>query len=243
MGCMETTDISRPADPALAASPTVNPAKPASPYAQASTIVPIREIGVRYRARITRHLLALDEHDRYLRFGYPATDEQIRKYVDGLNFERDQVFGIFNRRLQMIAMAHLAYPGDLAQAGFAEFGVSVAKHTRGRGYGRLLFERAAIHAVNHGVDTLYIHALSENTAMLKIARNAGAVIERAGSESEAYLRLPEATFKTRLDQLLADQVGEVDYWIKSEAAALRGLLATVQEVRDGVREGRHKSGS
>ena len=237
---METSDLSRPAAAAPAVSPTVTPAQP---HAQASTIVPIREIGARYRARIGRHLLALDEHDRYLRFGYAASDEQIRQYVDGLNFERDQVFGIFNRRLQLIAMAHLAYPGDLAQAGFAEFGVSVAKHARGRGYGRLLFERAAIHAVNHGVDTLYIHALSENTAMLKIARKAGAVIERAGSESEAHLRLPSATFRTRLDQLMADQVGEVDYWIKSEAASLRNVLATVQEVRQSVRDGRHKSGS
>jgi hypothetical protein len=96
-------------------SPTVAPATPRAPYAQASAIVPIREIGVRYRARIARHLLELDEHDRYLRFGYAASDEQIRRYVDGLNFERDQVFGIFNRRLRMIAMAHLAYPGDLAR--------------------------------------------------------------------------------------------------------------------------------
>lgn len=237
---METPDLSRPAAAAPAVSPTVSPVQP---HAPASTVVPIREIGARYRSRILRHLLALDEHDRYLRFGYAANDAQIRQYVGGLNFERDQVFGIFNRRLQLIATAHLAYPGDLAQAGFAEFGVSVAKHARGRGYGRLLFERAAMHAVNHGVDTLYIHALSENTAMLKIARNAGAVIERAGSESEAHLRLPVASFKSRFDQLMADQVGEVDYLIKSERALLRNVLATVQEVRESVREGRHKSGS
>ena len=239
---MQTFDLSRPADAAPAVSPTVAPATPRSPYAQASAIVPIREIGVRYRARIARHLLDLDEHDRYLRFGYAASDEQIRHYVDGLNFERDQVFGIFNRRLRMIAMAHLAYPGDMSKANFAEFGVSVARHARGRGYGRLLFERTAIHAVNHGVDTLYIHALSENTAMLKIARNAGAVVERAGSETEGYLRLPEATFKTRLDALLADQVGQVDYHLKSAASQARGLLTTVQEVRAAVREGQHKSG-
>jgi hypothetical protein len=37
-------------------------------------------------------------HDRYLRFGYPANDEQIRRYVDQLNFDRDELFGIFNRR-------------------------------------------------------------------------------------------------------------------------------------------------
>ena len=49
------------------------------------------------------------QHDRYLRFGYAATDEQIERYVDGLDFERDEIFGIYNRRLELIAMAHLAF--------------------------------------------------------------------------------------------------------------------------------------
>ena len=233
---MDTQTPSRPDTDAPATSQPVDTRRH-------SAIVPIREIGARYRAQITDHLVHLDERDRYLRFGFAAEDRQIRLYVDKLDFERDRVFGIFNRKLELIAMAHLAYPADMLKVGFAEFGVSVAKHARGRGYGKLLFERAAIHAVNHGVDTLYIHALSENTAMLKIVRNAGAVVERSGSESEAHLRLPAATFKSRIDQLVADQVGQVDYWIKSEAATLRNMLGTVQEVRDGVREGRHKSGS
>jgi hypothetical protein len=71
--------------------------------------VPIRSLAPRHRPRIATHLLQLDEHDRYLRFGYPASDEQIVKYVDALDFERDELFGIFNRRLDLIAMAHLAY--------------------------------------------------------------------------------------------------------------------------------------
>ena len=136
---METFDTSRPAVAAPAVSPTDTRATDPKAYAQASTIVPIRGIGVRYRSRIARHLLALDEHDRYLRFGYAATDHQIRQYVEGLNFERDHVFGIFNRRLTLIAMAHLAYPAEFSGAGFAEFGVSVAKHARGRGYGAVSY--------------------------------------------------------------------------------------------------------
>ena len=219
-----------------AASPAPMPRDPAA-------IVPIRAIGARYREQIAQHLLALSERDRYLRFGYAASDEQIRRYADGLNFERDRLFGIFNRKLELIAVAHLAYPTDMSQAGFAEFGVSVAGHTRGRGYGTRLFERAAIHAVNDGVKTLYIHALSENTAMLRIARNAGAEVERSGSESEAHLKLPEASFRSRLDELLSDQVGQMDYLLKTEASWARSLLAVVQEVRAGMREGNHRSGT
>ena len=220
-----------------AASPTPMPRTPAA-------IVPIRAIGPRYREQVAQHLLALSERDRYLRFGYAASDEQVRQYIDGLDFERDRVFGIFNRKLELVATAHLAYPPDMNQAGFAEFGVSVSGHARGRGYGTRLFERAAIHAVNDGIKTLYIHALSENTAMLRIARGAGAEVERAGSETEAHLHLPEASFRSRLDELLSDQVGEVDYLLKkADASWGRELLATMQEVREAVRAGRHKSGT
>src|SRR5215212_9158402 len=68
------------------------------------TWIPIRSLAPRHRERIAGHLLALDEHARYLRFGYPATDAQIAKYVDTLDFERDEIFGIFNRRLELLAM-------------------------------------------------------------------------------------------------------------------------------------------
>lgn len=222
---------------------SAGPAGAPAPIRRHAALVPIREIGPRYRERIAQHMLSLDERDRYLRFGYAANDAQIRRYVDGIDFGRDDVFGIFNRKLELIAVAHLAYPPDMVRGGFAEFGVSVAKHTRGRGYGARLFERAAIHAVNCGVKTLYIHALTENTAMLRIARKAGAHVEREGSESEAHLALPVASLRTRLSELLTERVARMDHWLKREAVLARSALALAQEIRDGVRERRHKSGS
>ena len=100
------------------------------------TWIPIRSLAPRHRERIAAHLLALDAHARYLRFGYPATDTQIAKYVDTLDFDRDEVFGIFNRRLELVAMAHLAHPMASApsdQPQMSEFGVSVVSSARRRG--------------------------------------------------------------------------------------------------------------
>jgi RimJ/RimL family protein N-acetyltransferase len=188
-------------------------------------LVPIRSLGPRHRDRIAKHLLALDEADRYLRFGYAASDEQINRYAEGLNFERDDIYGIFNRKLALIAMAHLAVSEDPVQAKAAEFGVSVLKAARGRGYGARMFDRAVMHARNEGRNTLYIHALSENTAMLKIARNAGATVERSGSESDAYLKLPEATLATRLTEMVEDQMAEFDYGFKQQAKHFQELLS------------------
>jgi GNAT superfamily N-acetyltransferase len=204
-------------------------------------MVPIRSLGANHRERIATHLMALQERDRYLRFGYMASDEQIQRYVDGLNFERDEIFGIYNRRLELLAMAHLAYAPDKVNESCAEFGVSVLKTARGRGYGARLFDRAAMHARNDGVNLMFIHALSENTAMLKIARNAGATVEKAGSEAEAFLRLTPPTFDTRMVEMLEEQVAQADYRIKVQAKQFWDFLAGVQEVRRGVMDARRNT--
>jgi RimJ/RimL family protein N-acetyltransferase len=125
----------------------------------------------------------------------------------------------------------------------AEFGVSVLKKARGRGLGARLFDRAVMHARNEGIDTLFIHALSENTAMLNIARKAGATLERCGSETDAYLRLPPATLDSRMAELVEEQVAQTDYQLKRQARTLREFVAGMLEVREGVRDGRHKSAS
>src|SRR6478609_1147432 len=209
----------------------------------APVLVPIRSLGPAHRGRIATHLLALDADDRYLRFGYTATDEQIARYVEALDFDNDDIFGIYNRKLELIAMAHLAFSRDPNASRCAEFGVSVLAKARGRGYGSRLFERAVIHARNEGVDLLFIHALSENTAMLKIARKAGAKLERFGSETEAHLRLPPATLDTRMSELVVEHFAQTDYRLKQQVKSFWDFLAGVRETRQGVRAARHKSAS
>lgn len=189
--------------------------------------VPIRTLSALNRADVLRHLMALDPHDRYLRFGYHASDAQVERYAGQLDFDRDEIFGIFNWKLDLIAMTHLAYLTDATGlARSAEFGVSVAAQARGRRYGSRLFDHAVLHARNRGVDTMIIHALSENTAMLRIARNAGASVERDGADSEARLKLPPESLGSRMEALVEDQVAAIDYSVKSHTQ-LMNLLGTL----------------
>jgi GNAT superfamily N-acetyltransferase len=184
--------------------------------------VPIRSLAVRHRSLILAHLLALSENDRYLRFGYAASDAQVRRYVDGIDFGRDEVVGIFDEALELVAMAHLAYiAGSNGGTPMAEFGVSVLPRVRGRGWGSRLFERAVLHARNWGAEMMIIHALTENTPMLRIARKAGARIEREGGEAQALLRLPPVDASSRMDALVAQQAGELDYQVKLQALRLQ----------------------
>lgn len=231
--------------------PTPASPPPASGHASDWSWVPIRSLAAQQRDRIAAHLLALEEHDRYLRFGYPATDAQISKYVESLDFERDELFGIFNRHLELIAMAHLAHSAansttsalaspDSQRPPMSEFGVSVLPKARGRGFGRRLFEHAVLHARNRGIQTLFIHALSENTAMLKIARGAGATVERDGSESEAWLRLPPDTLASQIGELVEKQAAELDYRLKAGARQVSEILDAFSDVKvklDGEGQG------
>lgn len=191
-------------------------------------MVPIRSLGENHRARIAIHLKTLDAHDRYFRFGFAASDEQIDRYVNGLDFEHDEIFGIYNRNLVLIAVAHLAYAPDTGAQASAEFGVSVLAQARGRHYGSRLFERAMMHARNVGVHRLYVHVLSENTAMLRIARHAGATFVIDGSETEGHLTLPPATFNSQITELVEEQLAQANYRIKVQARQFRHTLSSLQ---------------
>jgi GNAT superfamily N-acetyltransferase len=214
--------------------PETAPATP--PPVRQRDWVPIRSLAPRHRERIVAHLAALDERSRYLRFGYAANDGHVARYVDTLDFGQDELFGIFNRRLELISMAHLAYASAgsaRAQEPAAEFGVSVLPKGRRRGFGRRLFEHAMLHARNRGVRTIFIHALSENIAMLKIAHNAGATVERDGSETEAWLSLPKETFASHLDQLVGDGLAEFDYRLKHRAHHVDNLFKRSDGTENG----------
>ena len=122
----------------------------------------------------------------------------------------------------------------------AEFGVSVLSGARGRGYGARLFDRAMMHARNEGVSLMFVHVLSENTAMLKIARNAGATVERDGSESQACLRMPPATLDSRMTEIVEEHLAQTDYRLKLQAKQFWSFLADVQDIRQGAREAQQK---
>lgn len=236
-----------PTDAAPGASSASSSWLPKAALQRLASWVPIRSLERRHRRRIAAHLLALSAQDRYLRFGYMASDEQISAYAMGLNFERDEVLGVFNRKLDLVAMAHLAYaPIQAPMHGaptvaapkrpMAEFGVSVLTRVRGRGLGARLFEHATLHARNRGIDTMFIHALSENAPMLKIARNAGATVERDGSESEAWLRLPPDTVSSHVGEAIERHMAELDFQFKRHARVLGEFIDGVAEVKSQFAE-------
>lgn len=203
-------------DPGFGIHPSPIALEVEPPPAATLSWVPVRSLTERHRGGMLALLMRLSGHDRYLRFGYAASDAQLAVYVEQLNFQRDELLAIFDRRLNLLAMAHLAVVADAGDPASqqAEFGVCVAEHARGRGYGSLLFEHAVLHARNRGVQSLMIHALSENQVMLRIAKRAGAEVVHAGAQAQAWLRLPPDSLVSQVEQIVAVSAGELDYCFK-----------------------------
>ena len=198
---------------------------------------PIRELGTRERPLFLSHLLALRQEDRYLRFGSPFSDIAIERYVAGIDFRIDTVFGVFDEDLRLTAAGHFAPLPVEARDGqeplgrTAEFGLSVGDDARGRGLGTALFLRAAAHARNLQVSSLFMHCLSENRAMMRIARKAGMEIRQTHGEADAYLALEPGTMATAIEEGVQRQIALIDYAVKRQLLLTRTLFGPVSAAR------------
>lgn len=204
------------ATPADLAARGPDPCPPPADEAADLTWVPVKTLAPAHRDGILEHLLGLPQDDRYLRFGHAPSDEQIRRYVHGMDFARDEVFGVFDRQLRLGALAHLAFPQP-GPCAVAEYGVSVAQRWRGQGFGTRLFAHAMLLARNRATAMLLVNALAENQPMLRIARAAGASVQRHGPDAEARISLPQADLASRWEVWLESAAGSLDYRIKQQA--------------------------
>ena len=176
----------------------------------------VRELDDTHRAAALNHFLALEAEDRHLRFGSPTSDAIIERYVADLNFNRDALFGVFNDALDLVGIAHLAYvPSANDGTRSAEFGVSVLHDDRHRGLGAALLARAAVHARNTHIDTLFVHCLAKNKAMMHLAHKLGMRVEFAYGDADAYLILPPANAQSILHEASQEHMADLDYALKA----------------------------
>jgi GNAT superfamily N-acetyltransferase len=156
--------------------------------AQHGPVVAVVHLSACDRDRFERHLLQLGAEDRRLRFGAAIANPGIAAYVRRIDLVRDGLLGILDSTGEhIIAAAHMARVPD-----GIELGLSVLPAHRGRGCGTALLQRAALHAQNRHVRRLFVHFLTENTAMVRLARRHDMVVQRSYGEADAWLELPPA---------------------------------------------------
>jgi GNAT superfamily N-acetyltransferase len=178
------------------------------------------------RAALIGHFSALSTEDRRLRFGSSLAVDAIAAYVEAIDFERDAVFGVHDDALVLIGVAHTAFGDDQA-----ELGLSVLPEHRGRGVGSALFERAAEHARNRFVSKLFMHCLSENAAVVRIARRAGMDIVIEAGDADAHLMLPPASPESITGEYMTDRFALYDYALKAHVAAWNRINEALEQAR------------
>lgn len=204
--------------------------------------VAVQRLNPKHRDDIARHLLQLSENDRRLRFGHSVRDQAVREYVDGIDFERDRVFGVHGPALELIGVAHLALD---RKAQVAELGLSVDPSSRVRGHGFALLQRSVLHAANRGYRVLFMVCLAENSIMMHLARKAGLTLVIESGEADARLTLDRLAHGGVFEEAMADQFALVDNVLKQQYLWLSspGIEYGNREVIDerGTTEGSAKA--
>jgi GNAT superfamily N-acetyltransferase len=185
--------------------------------------IPIRQLSCAERRALLEHFLKLGSQDRRLRFGTPLSDHALREYVERIDFAHDAVFAVANDELQLLGVAHLARAD-----GHAELGISVLEGQRGGGIGGALLARAHQHARNWGVNALFMHCLTENAAMMHLARRQAMQIVAEAGEADAWLRLPPADAASHFGAMFAQRAALFDHALKSQLAAARRFAAALR---------------
>jgi hypothetical protein len=138
---------------------------------------------------IVRHMVDLHNDDRYLRFGYSASEENIKKYVtnsittENTRLKCDFWFGITSLG-KLVGTLHVAIQDDMA-----EFAFTIDSANRHKKLCQLLFARGYQLTCEYRISRIYMVFLSQNSAIRHIAKKFGLSVMTHGTDSEASVNI------------------------------------------------------
>jgi RimJ/RimL family protein N-acetyltransferase len=162
-------------------------------------------------------------HDRYLRFGYEATNDNIMSYLEKAfkDFGDTNMWFIVQSGDRIVGSVHVI----ISDNDVAEMGFTVSPQHRGEGLGQELFQRAATWAMMKGAKTLYTQCLSENQVMQHIAKKNGMTVVTIGyGEKEATINASKGTIQSYFDDRFFDGLAFVDQAITTQKTIIRSLM-------------------
>ncbi|MGZ8274509.1 MAG: GNAT family N-acetyltransferase [Burkholderiaceae bacterium] len=129
------------------------------------------------RARILRHLMSLDDGDRWLRFGVAHDADALARYVAAIDFDSSSVLGAALTDGSLIGVAHIALRDAVA-----ELGISVSPGQRQNGVAGALAAAALREAQRMGAQEFRFESSASNAGMRRLARQLGMHISAQGAE-------------------------------------------------------------
>lgn len=185
-------------------------------------MTPIKLSSDLQRKEVIAHFLSLPKEDLRLRFGYTPTDSIIEKYVnDSWGKTDNDWYGMYDAdREGVVATLHISQMDDET----AELGFTVSSDLRRRGNGDALFKRGATWAKARGIKRLFMHCLTENVAVQRIAKKNGMhVVRMIGGEAEADLALPYDPTAI-VNQALLDNIAVYDMVLVNQLKFFNNIM-------------------
>lgn len=178
-----------------------------------------------HKRMVKEHLVSLTDHDRYLRFGRIATNENIYRYVEDSWHKPGNIwFGVIENN-EIIAAVHVARDTDTK----VELGLSVHPNWRGKKLGQSLFERAVVFVRANKYREVYMHCLAENAVMKHIASKNKMKMFTEYGETEADLVLPESSPFDGYTEVLTEQLALYDNNMRYASYAFKTILNKLTE--------------
>ena len=167
----------------------------------------VRRVLAHEYPKYRKHLKALDEHSKYLRFGYVIRDEQIDALCDQFEAEPEKnvLFAIENDDLDFIAIGHIAIQQEL------ELAFSVLKGYQGQGMGSRLMKRVIQWCRIHGKLKGCMVCLSSNAAIKHLCLKHGIHIQTAHGETMADIELDSPNITTFIHEATDVNLAVADY--------------------------------
>ena len=164
------------------------------------------------------HLKSLSDQDRYTRFGYAASADTIdRMILQILYNQSDHHMFTYRADNRIVGFGHLARDGDNW-----ELAVSVESAYQGRGIANELMNHMIVWGKTHGVDSVYMHCITDNAKIQHLARKHGLkTVDRSGGDITAHVSLPPPTvfdyannFVREQSELATDMVRLQRAWLQ-----------------------------
>jgi len=158
-------------------------------------------------SRYRKHLLALDEYSRYLRFGYHIRDETINTLCDTFesNPQQHKIFVIENEDLEVVGAGHISLAGDETELAF-----SVLKEHQGQGRCSSLMKSCVEWCQNRSIKTGCMVCLTSNEAIKKLSKRHGILVNHSG-ETMADIKIPEVNPASVFNEVVESSYARMDH--------------------------------
>jgi len=167
-------------------------------------------------SKYRKHLKALTDASKYLRFGYQIKDEMIDALCDKFeaNTAKNILFCIENDDLEFVAIGHVALEDEM------ELAFSVIKEYQGQGMGSKLMKRVIQWCRTNGNLKGCMVCLSTNAAIKHLCLKHGIHIHSEHGETLADIELDSPNITTFINEATDVNLAVADYLGKRFAKPL-----------------------